>query len=177
MITPDYLTTAFDLFELVGCLMCLESWQRFTKDQSKERSSALTEHQYDNLVEARWFAAEGLGSWAISKGGLDFSSMLVVRINRWLAIKRQGRWSEIEKEIRDFDHKALLPRFVVGIRALTEDMDPLFSLLPKAEIGEANLRNWPILEEARKILVLRKVLREIAKAPEAIAGVPTSVKA
>src|SRR5208283_3820932 len=134
----------------VGSLLCLESWQSFASEERDERSTALNQHQYGCLMESRWALSEVRGTWGINRGDLTSAGVLVSRINRWLAIKRQGRWAEVQEEIAKFDSKVLDPKYLVAIHALTDNLDALFRLLPKAEISDEDLREWPILDEARK---------------------------
>src|SRR5208283_1087718 len=133
-VTDEYLQNALNSFEAVGSLLCLECWQRFAQEGRSERSSTLVEHQYGCLVERRWLVAEALGSWAITKGDITQVCALVARINRWLAIKRQGRWPDIEQEVTSFDCSVLDPRYIVATHALRDNLDSLFSVLPKAGI-------------------------------------------
>ena len=149
-VSAEYLAKAFDSFELVGCLLSQECWKKFAHDDLKARGSTILEHQYECLVDARWKIAEGLGSWVISEGEFNALETLIVRINRWLSIKRQGRWSEIEPEITSFDYSILEHRFVAAIYSLTGDADSFFRILPKAAIPVDDLKAWPILEDMRQ---------------------------
>ena len=107
LVDNDYLSQAFNYFELVGLLLCQECWKRFAREEQDERGSAVCRHQYECLNDGKWIVAEGLGSWSVSEGEMAQSDTLIVRINRWLSIKRQGRWSEIEVEVAGFDHSVL----------------------------------------------------------------------
>ena len=149
-VSSDYLDGAFNSFELVGSLLSQECWKRFLPKEREDRDSTLCHHQYECLVEARWNVAEALGSWSISEGDMTSKGALITRINRWLSIKRQGRWSEIESEVLGFDYSILDPRYIAAIQALTGNNDLFFSVLPKAGISEDDLRSWPILEEMRQ---------------------------
>ena len=102
------------------------------------------------MNDGKWIVAEGLGSWSVSEGEMAQSDTLIVRINRWLSIKRQGRWSGIEVEVAGFDHGVLNLRFVAAIHALAERNDLFFSVLPEAGFSEDELKSWPIFDEMRE---------------------------
>jgi hypothetical protein len=149
IVGDEYLSLAFDYFELAGSLLCQECWKRFARDDRDVRSRALCDHQYECLLEKKWVVAETLGSWCVSEGDMTSSDTLMARINRWLSIKRQGRWSEIETEVMGFDYSVLNLRYVAAIHALAGRTDLFFSVLPKAQISEEELKDWPILDEMR----------------------------
>jgi hypothetical protein len=145
----DYLSQAFDFFELMGSLLCQECWRLFAREEQADRGSAFCAHQYDCLVEAKWTVAEGLGSWS-KEGELAEADSLIGRINHWLSIKRQGRWSEIEAEVTTFDYGVLNLRYVAALHALAERRDSFFSVLSDARLLEDELKHWPIFEEMRQ---------------------------
>jgi hypothetical protein len=150
LVSNEYLSQAFTFFELVGALLSQECWKRFARDERDERGSAFCSHQYECLVDERWIISEALGSWAVVEGEMNASHTLVARINRWLSIKRQDRWSEIEAEVMAFDRGVLDPRYVAAIHALEGANDSFFLVLQKAGIPEDDLLNWPILKEMRE---------------------------
>jgi hypothetical protein len=159
-VSSEYLSESFDYFELVGVLLCQECWKRFARDERNQREALLGDHQYDCLVDARWHVAESIGSWAIAEGELTGSGTLVSRINRWLSIKRQGRWAEIEDEVKGFDLSVLGPRYLAAIHALAGQFDLFFSVVRKAELSQHDLTDWPILEEVRKDTRFKELLEE-----------------
>lgn len=160
LVRSEYLSQAFDSFELVGSLLCQEYWKRIARDERDKRGKAFIHHQYECLLDAKWIVAEALGSWCVLEGEMSESDTLMARINRWLSIKRQNRWSEIEADVLGFDHNVLHLQYVAAIHALVGNADAFFSVVPKAGLSEEELSGWPILEEMRQDLRFKGFLEK-----------------
>lgn len=154
-VSQEYISGALDMFETVGAALCFECWKKFASDERKQREEQFVFHQYGRLQEGIWPVAEGLGRWALDRSDMSSSGMLIARINYWLAIKRQNRWSEIESAVKDFEQSALDPKFRLAIYALMKNEEEFFRLLPIAKsagsISDEDLAEWPVLEEMRQL--------------------------
>lgn len=156
-IDDAYLESVIDLFEVSGLLLCQAVWKKLVPAQTDTRLSAdpvggLTGAIYRRLLTGHWYVAEHLSQWGASDELADEGRRLICTFNRWLAVKRQGRWSEIRDEVEAFDCSAKDPKFWLAFASLTERPDNFFQHLPAALAGGVTpeeLREWPILEEVR----------------------------
>jgi len=90
-------------------------------------------------------------------------SMLICKFNRWLCIKRQGRWTDVEEEVKAFDYSAKHRKFALARASLLERADEFFELLPAAvgtDISIGGLKEWPILDEMRTDQRFGKIIAE-----------------
>jgi hypothetical protein len=112
----------------------------------------------------------------VVQGARSESLRLNAVVNRWLAIKRQGRWQEIRQEVEGFDTKACNPRYAIAVHSLCDRTDAFFSTLPAAVSGGVTLDEiefWPALEEMRVAPEFHaKVTALFPNALEDLAAVP-----
>jgi hypothetical protein len=76
------------------------------------------------------------------------------QLNYWQSIKWQGRYDEVRSEVEKADFSAKHPRYELAYRALREDKDGFFTMLPTIIRQETltfeDLDKWPIFQEMRK---------------------------
>jgi len=151
-----YLNHALDILEVAGLLLCQSAWQKLAPDEVSMRLGAfagLVDAVYDCVVSGRWYVAEHLAAWGLEDEVAEEDTLLIFKFNRWLAIKRQGRWEEIGAELESFDCSAKHPRFVLARASLMERADQFFEILPTAlgaGLKVEALKEWPILDEMRE---------------------------
>jgi hypothetical protein len=153
-VEADYVALALDLFEAGGILLCQSVWKKLVADETPSRLSptgGLIDAVYDQVLNGRWRVAEYVADWARNDESGNEEGRLIFAFNRWLAIKRQGRWSEIAEEIERFDCSAKNPRFALALASLRERPEEFFKpdLIAASGLGVDELREWPILEEMR----------------------------
>lgn len=150
-VEDDYVVGALDLFEIAGLVLC-EALAGKLAPQEGGRLEALLETVYRRLKSGDWYVAEHLSQWGEDDPDANEEESLMFRFNRWLTIKRQGRWPEIESEVKAFDCSAKHPQFSLALACLEEAADRFFEELPgalAAGLPPIALRDWPILEEMR----------------------------
>lgn len=154
-IDDAYISDAINAFEVCGLLLCQEVWRKLAPGDEEARYSSLTgllDSVYRRLLSRHWYVAEKLATWGEKDSEASEDSMLICKFNRWLCIKRQERWAEVEDEVRAFDCSAKNRRYALVRASLLERADEFFDLLPKAlgtDIDLAALKEWPILDEMR----------------------------
>ena len=154
-IDDSYLERAINSFEIAGLLLCQECWKKYAiqeHDIRMSREGGLTGAVYQRLLSGNWYVAEHLADWGSKDSDADESSILVCLFNRWLCIKRQGRWAEVTDEVEAFDTSAKQSMFSLVKAALLEKADDFFKLLPLVIGTGLNIdsaKEWPILEEMR----------------------------
>ena len=166
-IDDAYLEHAIDAFEIVGLLLCQEVWRKLVPGDEETRYRSLTGligSIYQRLLSRHWYVAEKLATWGEKDDAVPESAMLLCKFNRWLCIKRQGRWTEVEEEVKSFDCSVINRRFALARASLLEHADEFFKILPKALAAEditiGELKEWPILDEIRTDPKFIKVIEE-----------------
>jgi hypothetical protein len=155
-IDDAYLENAINTFEVSGLLLCQEVWKKLVPKDSEARYGGLRglgDAVYRRLLSRHWYVAEKLATWGEKDGETSEDYMLICKFNRWLCMKRQGRWTEIEDEVKAFDCSAKHRRFALARASLLQQADEFFEILPKALAAEditiEYLKEWPILDEMR----------------------------
>jgi len=165
-IDDAYIEHAINTFEVSGLLLCQEAWRKLVPGDSENRHSSIagfTDIIYRRLLSRHWYVAELLANWGEMDTKASESSMLTCKFNRWLCIKRQGRWTEVEEEVKAFDCSAKTRIFEIAKASLLEHVDKFFELVPKTvgtDIGFEALNEWPIFDEMRSDPRFVKVKRE-----------------
>ena len=150
-VEDEYVVRALDLFEIAGMVLCQEVARKLAPEEPG-RLDALLDTVYRRLKSGHWYVAEHVSQWGENDPDTDEIKALMFRFNRWLTIKRQGRWEEIESEVETFDCSAKHPRFSLALACLKEAADKFFGELPGAlasGLSPGDLRDWPIFEEIR----------------------------
>jgi len=154
---PDsYLQPAIDAFQISGLLLCQEVWRKLMPTDSDTRHNSITglpSIVYSCLLTRHWNVSERLAAWGEKDPqASDEDTMLIYKFNRWLSTKRQGRWTEVEKEVEAFDCSAKNRKYAMARASLLDQTDKYFKLLSKAlgtDITIEHLQEWPIFEEMR----------------------------
>ena len=164
-----YIEHALNAFEITGLLLCQEAWRKLVLGDSEGRYSALTglsDAVYRRLLSRHWSVAERLATWGERDPEVSENDMLICKFNRWLCIKRQGRWAEVEEEVKAFDCSAKNRRYALVRASLLERLDEFYELLPELlniDIDIESLKEWPILDEVRQDPRFAKVIEETEK--------------
>lgn len=152
-----YLENAINAFEITGLLSCQEVWRKLvpsdiTRYDNPITGEGLLDAVYRRLLSRHWYVAERLATWGEEDPEASEDAMLVCKFNRWLCIKRQGRWTDVEGEVKAFDCSAKNRRYALVRASLLERPDEFFELLPKVlgtDIDIKSLKEWPILDKMR----------------------------
>lgn len=157
-IDDTYIENALNAFEVSGLLLCQEVWKKLVPGDSARYHKQITkigllEEVYNRLLSRHWYVAERLASWGEKDNEASEDDMLVCKFNRWLCVKRQGHWSEVEEEVKAFDLSAKNRKYQLVKASLMDDVGKFFELLPATlSAGDINieaLKEWPILDEMR----------------------------
>ena len=163
-VDDKYVQRALDIFEVSGALLCQAVAKKLGPDDHEGRLRALMAAIYHRLKTPHWYVAERLSTWGNADSAATEEQSLMFKFNRWLAIKRQDKWPEVQGEVDAFDCSAKDPKFRIALASLRERADEFFSELPAAlasGLTAEAVREWPILEEIRSD---KRFERELAKA-------------
>lgn len=162
-----YIENAIDVFEISGLLLCQEVWRKLVPGDSEARYGGLRgllDEVYRGLLSRHWYVAQRVATWGEQDSEASEDSMLICKFNRWLCIKRQGRWGEVEQEVKAFDCSAKNRKYALVRASLLEQSGEFFELLPAAlsakDITIRALKEWTILDEMRTDPRFAKVIEE-----------------
>ncbi|UOQ76678.1 hypothetical protein MUN84_19475 [Hymenobacter sp. 5516J-16] len=168
-ITKEYLESAIDKLHLVFTLIACELWKKL-EPENEERGNILMSLGYDYLVAEKWSIAEIANVFLIGDKKAPIVCRTSAQLNYWLCKKRQGRWKDIEKEVKEADYSDKSLIFQIGFYGLTEDSDKFFRLVHHAvnndEISVFHLFEFPILKEVREHPDFEKFKSENVKVSE-----------
>ncbi len=149
----EYLDSSLEMFELNCILVAAELWKKLSVVDAN-RPRVLSHLAYENLEEQHWKITEGLSYFSMNDSKVPEVYTKLAKLNYWLSIKRQGRWSEIAEDAKNEDFSAVSRRYRLGWLALCEDNDKFFELVPEViKVGDITLRElkkFPIFVEIRK---------------------------
>lgn len=152
IVERGYLDERIGLLERNCLLIAFELWKKVDQED-EDRGKLLSDISYDHLLEERYEVAESLGYFLSRDKRMPEPFRLVGKLNRWLSIKRQGRWEEVRQEAEQADFTAKERRFRLAHAALCDRHDRFFEVLPDAIRGggieESELKNFPIFADVR----------------------------
>jgi hypothetical protein len=152
IIDKDYLFTAIDVLECNFLLIGSEMWKKVAA-KDEERGTLLVDIALERITQDRFSVGEGLSLFLKMDNSLSEHLRTIGTLNYWQAIKWQGKFDSVIKEIRDSDFSAKDEYLQVGRLALLNEDDELFRKLPRViasgKIDIAGLREWPIFREYR----------------------------
>lgn len=151
-VNKAYLSNVINLFEKFLILIGSELWKKLEPENEK-RSDLLKKISFDHLVKERWSEAESLSYFMKEDKRTPERDQIIGQINYWQAIKWQGRYDEIRKDVERSDFSAKDELFQIFHLALINKVEEFFIKLPKvmeAEKLEYNdLDKWPIFRDIR----------------------------
>lgn len=152
-VPPEYLARAIDLIEPNFILIGAELWKKVAPADNK-RATLLNEVAFERLRTENWTVAEGLSFFVNRDKSQPERDRLVGLLNYWQALKWQGRFDEVEPEVRETDFSAKDELFQLARYALLDERETFSHLLPGAlsseKLTREQLATWPIFREMRK---------------------------
>jgi hypothetical protein len=162
----SYLDSRINAFERTFILIAAELW-KIVQPEDQNRDHVLWELSWKHLTEERWEVSEGLSYFGMNDGKMPESGRLVHRMNYWQCLKWQGRFAEIEKDVRSYDCSAKEAKFRVAKAALLDSEDEFFEsakeVIEREEITEEDLKNWPIFRKMRKLERFKEEFPDISE--------------
>jgi hypothetical protein len=160
----DYLEDAIDLCERIMLLMAADLWKRHDKTDSM-RGDTLGILAFESLKAKRWRIAEALSKFMMRDRAFKESTILGGQMNFWLAKKRQGKFEEVEADIKKADLSAKSPRFRLAKAALLDDFESCAGWIGQAyssgDMSSEDIWEWPLLEAFRESDAFRELIDEL----------------
>ncbi|RIX30536.1 hypothetical protein [Amnibacterium setariae] len=154
-VSADYLRDAADRLLIVTLTITARIAYSVMKDPEEVEhvERFLGDSLYRLLQQARHRVVDGVSREVNSSPFQSGYTALVVKVNGWLALKRLGRFSECEAEVRAWDTSALAQEFALARFALLDETAAAYEIVQRIR-GTPSLSvefwlSWPLLEELR----------------------------
>lgn len=154
-VDQDYLLKAADALCILGTCLVANAADKFLGSAEDKRliERAMGNYPYELIQDGRYVAAFGIAcEQDLGEYSNDYTA-LVVRINRWLALKRMGRLGECRDEIMAWQTDSLAEEFQLARLALLDEFELAYEIVQRIR-GTRSLSfefwiQWPLLEELR----------------------------
>lgn len=153
-IDKEYFARVFEEVFVAGLALIQNCWRKWEKDTVNKADTSLNAAIYDALCAENWRVAERLGLFS---KGCQISSQqlrLYLDVNYCQSLKWQGKKTELEKELKQFDVSTLSPIYLVAVSALKSDADSFYSNIENAikvdNMKKDDFMQWPLFRELRQ---------------------------
>jgi hypothetical protein len=155
-VTRSYLLDALDVLTSAGIKLAVAVARKMTNETSAfdRIDHKLTHHlMYDLLISGQNRVVQEVNGWHLTFVG-NASSQFVIRVNRWVAMKRRLGTESIREEVESWDTQALAQRFRLVRLALLDRHEEAHALVKRLldtdEIDNDDWQTWPVLEGTRE---------------------------
>lgn len=150
-INRKYIDDAIDLIEYLGMALIIEIWITECVDD-QEAVDNITDMIYEEYLEpGKWKVARHFYEICLQSPKILDADKILYKINNWQCYKWLGEYDKVKDEVNKLDVSAFKPKYILGIFALNDDFEKFFELYDnQTEIGEDELRGWPLFMELRK---------------------------
>lgn len=171
----QYIARALDVAEVTYTLITAIAWKKW-RNNDQGRAETISQRGFEALQQERWTVAEVLGRFASEDDGSSETVRLNATLNFWQSKKWQGRFADVEAQVRNADFSAVDIRYQLARYALLNDEVRVFDLLPtvivQQRLSQVELRQWPIFREMRNC---DRFESELSRAEELLSGVSGTI--
>ncbi len=166
-IDREYIDNAIDIIEYIGMSLIIEVWIKECAD-NQEEVKAITDMIYEEYLEpSRWKMARHFYEICLQSSKILDADKILCKINCWQCYKWLGEYDKVRDEVKKIDVSAFKPMYTLGILALNEDYEKFFEFYDnQTDIGEDQLKEWPLFMELRKSEEYMKRFPEIKEKEE-----------
>lgn len=154
-VTPEYLTTAFNILYEVGVMLAHTLWRKTSPERTEESEKELTSEIYELLLKDHWYLARRIGQFAVGlpKKKSDIQNKLI-RINYAQALKWGGDNSGALRQLDDDDWSASVRDLRLAVEVIRGNYAAAATLMRQigknGEYVDINgYRQWPLFREFR----------------------------
>jgi hypothetical protein len=151
------LSVCLENFLIVGSTIALMTWNKLSPKEKAHISENINDLGYHALMSNHWEFSERLYTLLDMYGGED--DKIISKMNKYLCLKRKGRFNEIKEELESFNHNTYNPKYSLVVYALLDDCEKALSTINQADMSLGDLIEWPILEDLRKIDPFKKYMK------------------
>ncbi len=151
IIDREYIDESVNTIEYLGMSLLIESWLKECSNDSDEVKK-ITDLIFEEYLEPqRWVMARYFYGLCLQNSRISDADKILCKINNWQCYKWLGEYDKIKREVDKLDVSACKPMYVLGILALKEDYNKFFEYYDnQTDIGETELKEWPLFMELRK---------------------------
>lgn len=149
-----YLSDAFERLETLGVLLAFHFRLKiFKKDDADAATNWVSTQQFQALRNGGYATVIQIGRNTQECPSLDLQSSLILKVNRWLAMKRIGDFDQCREEVESWDTSALMDTFELAKSILLEHREDALDLIQKCvssgHLNAEGLLTWPLLDDFR----------------------------
>lgn len=150
-VDEKYLKNAFEYTQLIlyGTFWTLRKLSK----ESSELENRIFEKGFVHMLNAEWNISEYIYHLMMQDKNQTDANKFCYKVNYWISVKNQGRFAEIEDEIKKFDVSAMCGQFKVAKYALLDDYEKVSSILEEVidtEIPACYVEQWPLFLQYRQ---------------------------
>lgn len=150
--SQGYVSAAIEKLELVGLVLHVRVWKKFTEDVTRV-SASLEDTSFAALQESRWAFAQALYElW--QRLPLSAKDRRTGEVNLWLVKRELNGLDAVRAEIEAWDVSDADELFTFAKHCLLEQVDEAFAMVPslleRDKLGGRALARWPIAAVLRR---------------------------
>jgi hypothetical protein len=152
-VSDDYLAEAIETLQGLFAAVALEAIDKYSLPTADGVTSGVVDYAYRLLLEGRERLALQLFEWSARQHVDDTPIVTRAQVNRWLLLKRGGRFHEVESEVRAWDAGGLGPLYQMAKHALLDERAAAMTLARgmflRREITPSELFSQPLFAPIR----------------------------
>lgn len=180
-IKKDYFIKSCKEFFLAGIILSYNCWGKWDKDSASEAIQEIMQESFDLLKNEDYELVERFTQYLerlVPRNEDEEDSLLRTKFNRLIALKKNGKTNELQKEIKNIKVGTSSPVFKLAFAILTDKHDGIIDIAHQAKaLGDIDIdkyRDWPIFsfirEEEELNAKFELLLADTSKAKETPTG-------
>ncbi len=166
-IDREYIDNAINIIEYIGISLIIEVWIKECADNQEEVNAIIDMIYEEYLESSRWKMARHFYEICLQSPKILDADKILCKINTWQCYKWLGEYDKVKDEVKKEDVSAFKPMYTLGILALNEDYEKFFEFYDnQTDIGEDQLKEWPLFMELRKSEEYMKRFPEVEEKEE-----------
>lgn len=150
-VDKKYIDNTINTLELVGVSIIVEMWINESAKKKDEIDKLLSIIYEEYLIFEKWEQAKILYEICLDSKKMRIADELLCKINRWQCFKWLDQYDKISSELDEIDLSGSNPKYILGVLALQDKFEEFFRYLSKqSEIGEDELKEWPLFRKIRE---------------------------
>lgn len=149
----EYIENVLSAFEKSFLLISAELWKK-VEPKDSARFEVLSEMAHDHICNERYDIGKSISFFLWGDKGQKELDQTVAQINYWQAIKWNGDFDSIKKEVENADFSAKDSIFILAQHTLLDEYEQAFNLIPDVlktdKLDFQDVLDWPLFKNLRK---------------------------
>ena len=150
-VDKKYVENAFEYTQIIlyGTFWAL----RKLSNDKEELEERMFDKGFVHMLNAEWRLSEYIYSLMMNEKEQSDANKFCNKVNYWISVKNQGRFEDVEEEIRSFDVSAMCGQFKVAKYALLDEYEKVSEILEDiigTEIPACYVEQWPLFLQYRE---------------------------